>query len=56
MKCYMNNSHFTDSINLYESVNDVNNIHDDVSHILYLKSCANIGQYEKGKKMIKVVG
>ena len=49
MKCYMDNNQSENAISIYENnVKDVN----EVTSLLYIKSCINISDFEKGKEFI----
>ena len=50
MKCFIDNNHDEKAISLYEQYNGEDN---DVSDLLFIKACTNIGDADEGQKLIK---
>ncbi|MDY7091307.1 MAG: hypothetical protein SYR96_40310, partial [Actinomycetota bacterium] len=51
MNCFIDNNQNEKAISLYEQYNHYT--HDDVSNLLFIKACTNIGDVDKGTKVIK---
>ena len=49
MKCYINCNHNAKAMTLYEQFDGK---HNDITKLLYLKACINIGEFEKGEQQI----
>ena len=50
MKCFIDNNQNEQAISIYEQYNGE---HNDVSNLLFIQACGNIGDVDKGTKFIK---
>ena len=49
MKCFIDNNENEKAISIYEQYNGQ---HDNISNTLFIKACTNIGDADKGSKLI----
>ncbi len=54
LKCFIDGEENEKAIELYERCKDII-IHNDVTHLLFLKACSNVRYYEKGMELINQI-